>query len=97
VRVADPEPLDLVPSGFWIRPQTFTIHAVWHYMKQHGRARYAIDKALGRFDWQELPDHDIPNHNPGTLDLTAAEPTSAQANGKHATPSEAKTGAGAEA
>ena len=97
VRVADPEPVDLVPSGFWIRPQTFTIHAVWHYMKQHGRARYAIDKALGRFPWQEWPDHDLPNHNPGMVDVSDAKQAAAQANGKHSTPAETKAEAEAEA
>jgi ketopantoate reductase len=90
VTIADPEPADLIPSGFWLRPQAFSIHFVWHYMKNHGRARYAIDKALGRFDWQELPDTDLPNHNPGTVDLTAAEPTSAQANGSHGADVETK-------
>jgi predicted amidohydrolase len=67
VVLADPKPLDAIPSGLWLRPQTFTIHAVWHYMKQHGKARYLVDRRLGRFPWvTELPDHDIPNYNPGS-------------------------------
>lgn len=75
VKIADPTPLDLIPTGFWIRPQTFTIHAVWHYMKQHGRARYHLDKKLGRFPWTtELPETDIPNYNPGTLRPSELEP-----------------------
>jgi predicted amidohydrolase len=81
VTVAEPAPVDPMPSGFWIRPQCFSIHFVWHYMKNHGRLRYPIDKALGRFPWQEWPDHDIPNHNPGTVvDVSDAAPA-AQANG----------------
>jgi hypothetical protein len=36
-------------------------------MKQHGRARYHLDKKLGRFPWAtELPETDLPNYNPGT-------------------------------
>ena len=73
VQVADPAPVDLVPGGFWIRPQPVTIHVVWHYMKQHGRLRYKLDKALHRFPWQDLPRHDIANHNPATIDLAAFE------------------------
>ena len=59
VAVADPEPLDPIPTGFWLRPQTFTIHAVWHYMKQHGKVRYALDKQAGRFPWQGLAGGEI--------------------------------------
>jgi hypothetical protein len=66
-------------------------------MKQHGRARYAIDKALGRFDWQELPDHDIPNHNPGMVDVSDAKQAAAQTNGKQSMPAETKAEAEAEA
>jgi hypothetical protein len=61
-------------------------------MKQHGRLRYAIDKALHRFPWQDLPRHDIPNHNPG-VDLAAYEAdvtATAKANGAPA-PSTAPT------
>lgn len=75
VGIGPPAPADPIPSGFWLRPQTFSIHAVWHYMKQHGRLRYQIDKRLGRFPWADLPDHDIPNHNPGTVDVAALEAT----------------------
>ena len=64
VTIADPEPADLIPSGFWLRPAGFSIHFVWHYMKNHGRARYALDKAMGRFDWQEWPDRP-PQPQPG--------------------------------
>ncbi len=71
VKIADPEPVDPIPSGFWVRPQTFSIHAVWHYMKQHGRLRYQFDKALGRFPWTELPDTDLPNYNPPDVQLPA--------------------------
>lgn len=93
VGIADPEPVDSIPGGFWLRPQTVTIHVVWHYMKQHGRLRYAIDKALHRFPWQDLPRHDIPNHNPG-VDLAAYEAdvtAAAEANGAPA-PSTTPTG-----
>ena len=73
VAIADPAPVDAIPSGFWLRPQCFSIHFVWHYMKNHGRVRYPIDKAMNRFGWQQLPDADIPNHNPGeVVDVTDA-------------------------
>ena len=65
VTLADPEPLDEIPSGLWLRPQPFSIHAVWHVMNRHGRLRYRVDKARHRFPWQDLPAHDIPNHVPG--------------------------------
>ena len=47
VTLADPEPLDPIPSGFWLRPQPFSIHAVWHLMNRHGRMKYRLDKARG--------------------------------------------------
>jgi hypothetical protein len=53
VTLADPEPLDDIPTGLWLRPQPFSIHAVWHLMNRHGRLRYRIDKALHRFPWQD--------------------------------------------
>jgi predicted amidohydrolase len=81
VAIADPAPLDPIPSGFWVRPQCFSIHFVWHYMKNHGRLRYPIDKAMGRFSWQDLPDHDIPNHNPGALVDVSDTAPAAQSNG----------------
>jgi hypothetical protein len=64
VPLAQAEPLDPIPSGFWLRPQTFSLHAVWHYMKLHGRVKYRVDKLLHRFPWQELPQEDLPNFNP---------------------------------
>jgi predicted amidohydrolase len=78
VVLAEPEPLDPIPAGFWLRPQVNSIHIVWHYMKWHGIARYRIAKAAHRFPWQKLTGHDIPNHNPavrpgGTVDLRQAE------------------------
>jgi predicted amidohydrolase len=63
VTLADPQPLDEIPTALWLRPQTASIHVVWHYMKNHGRVRYALDKRQGRFPWQDLPAHDIPNYN----------------------------------
>lgn len=83
VTLADPKPVDLIPSGFWIRPQPVTMHFVWHYMKQHGRARYHLDKKLGRFPWAtELPETDLPNHNPGAgprpVPADAAEPVASE-------------------
>ena len=97
VRIAEPAPVDPIPSGFWVRPQCFSIHFVWHYMKNHGRLRYPIDKALGRFPWQEWPDYDIPNHNPGTVDVSDAKQGVAETNGKQSTPAETKAGVEAEA
>lgn len=52
VTLADPEPLDQIPTGLWLRPQPFSIHVVWHLMNRHGRLKYRIDKALHRFPWQ---------------------------------------------
>ena len=53
VTIADPAPAAPAPSGFWLRPQCFSIHFVWHYMKTHGRLRYPIDKAMHRFAWRD--------------------------------------------
>jgi predicted amidohydrolase len=53
VTLADPEPADPIPAGFWLRPQPFSIHAVWHLMNRHGRLKYRLDKARRRFPWQE--------------------------------------------
>jgi hypothetical protein len=92
VTISDPAPVDAIPSGFWLRPQCFSIHFVWHYMKNHGRVRYPIDKALNRFGWQDWPDSDLPNHNPGTVDVSDAR--QAASNGKAA---ETKAPAEAEA
>ena len=60
-------------------------------MKNHGRLRYPIDKAMGRFPWQEWPDSDIPNHNPGT------DVVDVRSNGQHTTAAETKTEVQAEA
>ncbi len=61
VEIGPPEPLDPIPSGFWLRPQTTSLHAVWHLMKAHGRLRYRVDKARGRFPWADGSGHDISN------------------------------------
>jgi predicted amidohydrolase len=52
VTLADPEPLDEIPSALWLRPQPVSIHAVWHVMNRHGRLQYRLNKARGRFPWQ---------------------------------------------
>jgi predicted amidohydrolase len=52
VTLADPEPVDDIPTGLWLRPQPLSIHAVWHLMNRHGRLRYKVDKARHRFPWQ---------------------------------------------
>ena len=66
VVLAEPEPLDPIPGGFWLRPQVNSIHLVWHYMKWHGIARYKLAKAAHRFEWQKLPESDLPAYNAGT-------------------------------
>jgi predicted amidohydrolase len=76
VTLAEPQPLDPIPSGFWLRPQTFTIHAVWHYMKLHGRVKYRVDKARHKFPWQDLPYGDLPNYNPAPDQTRVLEPVS---------------------
>jgi len=65
VTLAEPEPLDDIPTGFWLRPQPASIHAVWHVMNRHGRLSYRVNKARGRFPWQAFPPHDIPDHVTG--------------------------------
>lgn len=52
VTLADPDPLDDIPTGFWLRPQPASIHAVWHVMNRHGRLQYRLNKARRRFPWQ---------------------------------------------
>ncbi len=64
IGLADPQPLDPVPSGFWMAPMPFSLQAVWHMYNAHGRVRYAIDKARGAFPWQQLPDADLPGYVP---------------------------------
>ena len=74
VTLAEPEPLDDIPSAFWLRPNTFFIHVAWHALKHHGRLRYRYDKRRGLFPWTALPPHDIPNHNTIPEPTTVEEP-----------------------
>ncbi len=54
-----PRPLDPIPSGLWLRPQPFSLHAVWHQQRLHGRFHYRLDKLLRRFPWQESNQHNM--------------------------------------
>jgi predicted amidohydrolase len=65
VTVGEPAPANDIPSSFWLRPNTFLFHVFWHYMKNHGRARFLYDLKLGRFGWQGRDHHDLPGYNPG--------------------------------
>jgi predicted amidohydrolase len=64
ITLAPPEPLDPIPAGFWLVPQTFAVHAVWHLYNKAGRAEYAINKRLGRHRWQQEAATDLPDYVP---------------------------------
>jgi predicted amidohydrolase len=64
IGLAPPQPLDPIPAGFWLVPQTFAVHAVWHLYNNAGRAEYAINKRLGRHLWQAAPATDLPDYVP---------------------------------
>jgi hypothetical protein len=74
ITLAPPEPLDPIPAGFWMAPQTFAVHAVWHLYNNAGRVEYQLNKKLGRHSWQSEPPTDLPDHVPGTRaeEITAA-------------------------
>lgn len=65
VDVGPPKPVNDIPSSFWLRPNTFGIHAFWHYLKLHGRARFRYDLLMRRFPWQGPEHGDLPGYNPG--------------------------------
>ena len=71
VDVGPPQPVNDVASSFWLRPNTFGIHAFWHYLKLHGRARFHYDLLMRRFPWQVGEHSDLPGYNPGA---SKAEP-----------------------
>ncbi|MGQ0844985.1 MAG: carbon-nitrogen hydrolase family protein [Sporichthyaceae bacterium] len=69
IALAPPAPLDPIPAGMWMAPQTFAVHAVWHLYNKSGRVEYALNKKLGRHQWQggqgtDLPDYVPPTHAP---------------------------------
>ncbi|MEB3371372.1 carbon-nitrogen hydrolase family protein [Saccharopolyspora mangrovi] len=65
VDVGPPKPVNDIASSFWLRPNTFAIHAFWHYLKLHGRARFQYDLLMRRFPWQVREHSDLPGYNPG--------------------------------
>jgi predicted amidohydrolase len=71
VTVGRPEPMNEIPSSFWLRPNTFVFNAFWHYTKLHGRARFRYDLLARRFPWQGREHADLPGYNPGA---SKAEP-----------------------
>lgn len=62
-----------IPDGFWMMPQAFTIHAVWHYQNLFGRLSYAANKRRRRLPWQAQPATDLPNYVRGDV-AAPAEP-----------------------
>jgi predicted amidohydrolase len=66
VTVGAPQPINDIPSSFWMRPNTFVMNAFWHYMKAHGRARFRYDLMMRRFPWQGRDHTNLPGYNPGT-------------------------------
>jgi predicted amidohydrolase len=66
IALAPPAPLDPIPAGFWMAPQTFAVHAVWHLYNNYGRIEYLVNKKLNRHSWQAEPATDLPDHVPGT-------------------------------
>jgi hypothetical protein len=66
VTVGAPQPVNDIPSSFWLRPNTFVMNAFWHYMKAHGRARFRYDLMMRRFPWQGRDHSDLPGYIPGT-------------------------------
>ncbi|MGQ0466322.1 MAG: carbon-nitrogen hydrolase family protein [Sporichthyaceae bacterium] len=73
VAIAPPEPLDPIPAGFWMAPQTFAVHAVWHLYNRAGQAEYQINKRLGRHRWQGGAGTDLPDYVP-PREAPVAEP-----------------------
>jgi hypothetical protein len=65
IALAPPAPLDPIPAGFWMAPQTFAVHAVWHLYNNYCAAEYRLNKKLNRHSWQRLPATDLPDHVPG--------------------------------
>jgi predicted amidohydrolase len=65
IALAPPAPLDPIPAGFWMAPQTFAVHAVWHLYNNYCAAEYRLNKKLNRHSWQRLPASDLPDHVPG--------------------------------
>jgi predicted amidohydrolase len=65
ITLAPPAPLDPIPVGFWMAPQTFAVHAVWHLYNNYCAAEYKLNKKLNRHPWQALPATDLPDHVPG--------------------------------
>jgi hypothetical protein len=66
VDVGPPQPVNDIPSSFWLRPNTFVMNAFWHYTKLHGRARFRYDLLMRRFPWQGRDHTDLPWYNPGS-------------------------------
>jgi len=73
ITLAPPTPLDPIPSGFWLAPQTVSVHLVWHLYNNVGRAEYAINKRLGRHSWQQQPATDLPDYVPADAPRPLAE------------------------
>jgi predicted amidohydrolase len=76
ITLEPPEPLDPIPAGFWLMPQTFAVHAVWHLYNNAGRAEYAINKRLGRHKWQQGPATNLPDYVPPDRSATDRTPAS---------------------
>jgi predicted amidohydrolase len=64
VRLAEPEPLDPLPSSFWLPVLPATMHLAWLAQGFHGRRRYRQRRRAGGFPWQEWPRHQLLPYNP---------------------------------
>ena len=61
VELADPEPLDPIGDRFWIPVMPASIQTVWHPLNLQGKLSYRLNRARGRFPWQQQPPVDLPD------------------------------------
>jgi len=67
VRVADPEPLERRPAGFWLPTVPASFHWAWWLQGLHGRIRYARRRRAEGFPWQAWERRQLYPYNPPDL------------------------------
>ncbi|MDS7932894.1 hypothetical protein RMB03_02575 [Acinetobacter sp. V91_7] len=61
VKLDTPKPIDPISDQYWIFNVTSMTYLGWHAANLHGSLSYQLRHRLGRFPWQSLASHDLPN------------------------------------
>lgn len=61
VTLDTPKPIDTIQDKYWIFDISPITNMGWHVANLHGSVSYQLRHKLGRFPWQSMTAHDLPN------------------------------------